>query len=128
MPTPSPEQQQRARIFGVLFAPAFITSIAGLLLCDPVLRAPRALPWLRADRRVHDDQRTDHAEPRAPARPGTASHRSSVPSRWREASSTSVHRCFVHDVDGRPGPADCGGTRTTRGSCYRLRVSLSPPA
>ena len=37
MSTPSPEQQQRARIFGVLFALTFITSIAGLLLYDPVL-------------------------------------------------------------------------------------------
>jgi hypothetical protein len=37
MPTPSREQQQRARIFGVLFALTFITSIAGLLLYQPVL-------------------------------------------------------------------------------------------
>ncbi len=37
MPTPSPEQQQRAGIFGVLFALTFVTSIAGLLLYDPVL-------------------------------------------------------------------------------------------
>jgi hypothetical protein len=32
MPAPSPEQQQRARIFGVLFGLTFVTSIAGLLL------------------------------------------------------------------------------------------------
>ena len=37
MSTPTPEQQRRARIFGVLFAGTFITSIAGLLLYDPVL-------------------------------------------------------------------------------------------
>jgi Domain of unknown function (DUF4386) len=37
MPTPSPEQQQRARIFGVLFALTIVTAIAGLLLYDPVL-------------------------------------------------------------------------------------------
>ncbi len=36
MSTPTPEQQQRARIFGVLFALTFITSIAALLLYDPV--------------------------------------------------------------------------------------------
>lgn len=34
---PSPEQQQRARIFGVLFALTFVTSIAAVLLYDPVL-------------------------------------------------------------------------------------------
>ena len=32
MSTPSPEQQKRARIFGLLFALTFVTSIAGLLL------------------------------------------------------------------------------------------------
>jgi hypothetical protein len=37
MSTPTPDQQRRARIFGVLFAGTFITSIAGLLLYDPVL-------------------------------------------------------------------------------------------
>jgi len=37
MTIPSPEQQRRARIFGVLFALTFVTSIAGLLLYDPVL-------------------------------------------------------------------------------------------
>ena len=37
MPTPSPEQQKRARIFGVLFALTFVTSIPALILYDPVL-------------------------------------------------------------------------------------------
>ncbi len=37
MPTPSPEQQRRARIFGALFALTFITAIAALILYDPVL-------------------------------------------------------------------------------------------
>lgn len=37
MTTPSPEQQRRARIFGVLFGLTFVTSIAGLILYDPVL-------------------------------------------------------------------------------------------
>jgi hypothetical protein len=37
MPMPTPEQQQRARIFGSLFALTFVTSIAGLILYDPVL-------------------------------------------------------------------------------------------
>ena len=37
MSAPSPQQQQRARIFGVLFALTFITSIAGLLLYGPIL-------------------------------------------------------------------------------------------
>jgi Domain of unknown function (DUF4386) len=37
MPSPTPEQQRRARIFGVLFALTFVTSIAGLLLYQPVL-------------------------------------------------------------------------------------------
>jgi hypothetical protein len=37
MPSPTREQQRRARIFGVLFAVTFVTSIAGLLLYDPVL-------------------------------------------------------------------------------------------
>jgi hypothetical protein len=34
---PSPEQQKRARIFGVLFALTFVTSIPALILYDPVL-------------------------------------------------------------------------------------------
>jgi len=37
MSSPSPAQQQRARIFGVLFALTFVTSIAALILYDPVL-------------------------------------------------------------------------------------------
>jgi Domain of unknown function (DUF4386) len=37
MPMPSAEQQQRARIFGVLMVLTFITAIAGLILYDPVL-------------------------------------------------------------------------------------------
>ena len=34
---PSPQDQKRARIFGVLFALTWVTAIAGLLLYDPVL-------------------------------------------------------------------------------------------
>jgi Domain of unknown function (DUF4386) len=34
---PTPEQQRRARIFGVLFAGTFVTAIAALILYDPVL-------------------------------------------------------------------------------------------
>ena len=37
MTNPSPEQQRRARIFGVLFALTFVTSIAALFLYDPIL-------------------------------------------------------------------------------------------
>jgi hypothetical protein len=37
MPTPTPEQQRRARIFGVLFALTIVTSVVALLLYDPVL-------------------------------------------------------------------------------------------
>jgi hypothetical protein len=37
MPAPSPEQQRRARTFGVFFALTFVTSIAGLILYAPVL-------------------------------------------------------------------------------------------
>jgi hypothetical protein len=37
MTPPTPEQQRRARIFGVLFAGTFITSITALLLYDPIL-------------------------------------------------------------------------------------------
>jgi Domain of unknown function (DUF4386) len=37
MPSPTPEQQQRARIFGVLFALTFITAIAARILYDPIL-------------------------------------------------------------------------------------------
>jgi hypothetical protein len=52
MHTPSPEQQQRARIFGVLFALTFITSIAGLLLYDPVLNDPDYILGNGAETRV----------------------------------------------------------------------------
>jgi hypothetical protein len=52
MPTPSPEQQQRARIFGVLFALTVITSIAGLLLYDPVLDDAEYILGDGADTRV----------------------------------------------------------------------------
>jgi hypothetical protein len=49
---PSPEQQQRARIFGVLFALTFVTSIAGLLLYDPVLNDADYILGNGADTRV----------------------------------------------------------------------------
>jgi hypothetical protein len=52
MSTPSPEQQQRARIFGVLFALTFVTSIAGLLLYDPVLNDADYILGDGADTRV----------------------------------------------------------------------------
>jgi hypothetical protein len=52
MSTPTPEQQQRARIFGVLFALTFITSIAGLLLYDPVLNDADYVLGNGADTRV----------------------------------------------------------------------------
>src|ERR687895_95118 len=52
MSTPTPEQQRRARIFGVLFAGTFITSIAGLLLYDPVLNDADYILGDGADTRV----------------------------------------------------------------------------
>ena len=52
MPVPTPEQQQRARIFGVLFALTFITSIAALLLYDPVLNDADYILGNGADTRV----------------------------------------------------------------------------
>jgi hypothetical protein len=52
MPMPSPEQQQRARIFGVLFALTFITAIAALLLYDPVLNDEDYILGEGADTRV----------------------------------------------------------------------------
>jgi uncharacterized protein DUF4386 len=52
MHTPSPEQQQRARIFGVLFALTFVTSIAGLILYDPVLNDADYILGAGADTRV----------------------------------------------------------------------------
>jgi hypothetical protein len=52
MSMPSPEQQQRARIFGVLFALTFVTSIAALLLYDPVLNDAGYILGDGADTRV----------------------------------------------------------------------------
>lgn len=52
MSTPTPEQQQRARIFGVLFALTFVTSIAGLILYDPVLNDANYILGDGADTRV----------------------------------------------------------------------------
>jgi hypothetical protein len=49
---PSPEQQKRARIFGVLFALTFITSIAAVLLYDPVLNDADYILGAGADTRV----------------------------------------------------------------------------
>ena len=49
---PTREQQQRARIFGVLFALTFITSIAALLLYDPVLNDADYILGGGADTRV----------------------------------------------------------------------------
>ena len=52
MPSPSPAQQRRARIFGVLFALTFVTSITGLLLYDPVLNDADYILGDGADTRV----------------------------------------------------------------------------
>ncbi len=52
MSMPSPEQQRRARLFGVLFALTFITSIAALLLYDPVLNDADYILGDGADTRV----------------------------------------------------------------------------
>jgi len=52
MQTPTREQQQRARIFGVLFALTFVTAIAGLLLYDPVLNDADYILGDGADTRV----------------------------------------------------------------------------
>ncbi len=52
MPMPSPEQQRRARIFGVLFALTFVTSIAGLVLYGPVLNDRDYILGEGADTRV----------------------------------------------------------------------------
>ena len=52
MSAPSPQQQQRARIFGVLFALTFITSIAGLLLYGPILTDADYILGDGADTRV----------------------------------------------------------------------------
>src|SRR5262245_3611785 len=52
MPQPTPEQQQRARIFGCLFALTFVTSIAGLILYDPVLNDADYVLGAGADTRI----------------------------------------------------------------------------
>jgi hypothetical protein len=52
MSAPSREQQQRARVFGVLFALTFVTSIAGLILYDPVLNDADYILGYGADTRV----------------------------------------------------------------------------
>ena len=52
MSIPTPAQQQRARIFGVLFALTFITAIAGLILYDPVLNDADYILGDGADTRV----------------------------------------------------------------------------
>jgi Domain of unknown function (DUF4386) len=52
MPMPSPEQQRRARIFGVLFALTFVTSITGYILYDPVLNDADYILGDGADTRV----------------------------------------------------------------------------
>ena len=52
MPVQSREHQQRARLFGVLFALTFVTSIAGLLLYDPVLNDADYVLGSGADTRV----------------------------------------------------------------------------
>jgi hypothetical protein len=52
MPSPSPDQQRRARIFGVLFALTFITSIPALLLFGPVLNDPDYIVSAGADTSV----------------------------------------------------------------------------
>jgi hypothetical protein len=52
MDTETDTQQQRARLFGVLFALTFVTSIAGLLLYDPVLNDADYILGVGADTRV----------------------------------------------------------------------------
>jgi hypothetical protein len=52
MPTPTPAQQKRARIFGLLFAGTFVTSIAALILYDPVLNDADYILGDGADTRV----------------------------------------------------------------------------
>jgi hypothetical protein len=52
MSMPTPAQQRRARIFGVLFALTFVTSIAGLILYDPVLNDADYIVGTGADTRV----------------------------------------------------------------------------
>ena len=52
MPTASPAEQRTARVFGVLFALTFVTSIAALLLYDPVLNDANYILGNGADTRV----------------------------------------------------------------------------
>jgi Domain of unknown function (DUF4386) len=52
MAAPSPEQQQRAGIFGVLFALTFVTSIPALILYDPVLNDTSYILGNGSDTRV----------------------------------------------------------------------------
>jgi Domain of unknown function (DUF4386) len=52
MPMPSREQQQRARIFGVLFALTIVSAIAALLLYDPVLNDSDYILGDGADTRI----------------------------------------------------------------------------
>jgi uncharacterized protein DUF4386 len=52
MPTPTPEQQRRARIFGALFALTIVTSVVALLLYDPVLNDTDYILGDGADTRV----------------------------------------------------------------------------
>jgi Domain of unknown function (DUF4386) len=52
MTVPSPAQQKRARIFGALFALTIVSSIAGLLLYDPVLNDADYILGDGADSRV----------------------------------------------------------------------------
>jgi hypothetical protein len=50
--TPTPEQQRRARIFGVLFALTIVTSVVALLLYDPILNDTDYILGDGADRRI----------------------------------------------------------------------------
>ena len=52
LPVPSPQDQRRARTFGLLFALTIVTSIAGLLLYDPVLNDADYILGAGADTRV----------------------------------------------------------------------------
>ena len=52
MPTASPAEQRTARIFGVLFALTFVTSIAAVILYDPVLNDAGYILGNGADTRV----------------------------------------------------------------------------
>src|SRR3954464_13931174 len=52
MPTASPAEQRTARIFGVLFALTFVTSIAAVILYDPVLNDADYILGAGADTRI----------------------------------------------------------------------------